>query len=168
MEAKLFVQVILNLTVNASDAMPDGGSLIMRTRNVTERESQKLAGAGVPLGEYVAIEVEDTGVGMSPEVMAKIFEPFFTTKAEGKGTGLGLAMVYGVVDQSGGSIFVESALGRGTTFTIYLPRTMGNTSEPPTTYAAQRRRAASAASGSTRSAATGIAPRRVKTSAARL
>ena len=117
-----FVRVIVNLSVNARDAMPDGGTLTIRARNVTERESQKLGHHGMPVGEYVLVEVEDTGSGMTPEVMAKIFEPFFTTKGVGKGTGLGLATVYGIVKQSGGSIYPESAPGRGTTFRVYLPR----------------------------------------------
>ena len=115
-------QAILNLAVNARDAMPDGGTLTVRTRNVTERESKKLDHTGMPPGEYVLIEVEDTGTGMPPEVMAKIFEPFFTTKAVGKGTGLGLATVYGIVKQTGGFIYPESTVGKGTTFRVYLPR----------------------------------------------
>ncbi len=115
--------VIINLCVNARDAMPKGGKLTIRTRNVTERESQKMSGVvGFTPGEYVLIEVADTGTGMSAEVMAKIFEPFFTTKGIGKGTGLGLASVYGVVKQSGGFIQPESEVGHGTTFKVYLPR----------------------------------------------
>ncbi|MFN0218450.1 MAG: response regulator [Hyphomicrobium sp.] len=115
--------VILNLSVNARDAMPGGGKLTISTRNVSERDSQKLAGVGgFTPGEYVVIEVADTGVGMSPEVMTKIFEPFFTTKAVGKGTGLGLASVYGIVKQSGGFILPESEIGKGTAFKVYLPR----------------------------------------------
>ncbi len=116
-------RIIINLAVNARDAMlPKGGRLTIRTRNVSERDSQKLAGQGVVRGEYVLIEVEDNGTGMTPEVMAKIFDPFFTTKAVGKGTGLGLASVYGIVQQTGGYIFPESTLGEGTTFRLYLPR----------------------------------------------
>ena len=115
--------VVLNLARNARDAMPDGGKLTIRTRNVTERESQKMSQtAGFLAGEYVLIEVEDTGTGMSADVMAKIFEPFFTTKGVGKGTGLGLASVYGIVKQSGGFILPESEIGKGTTFKVYLPR----------------------------------------------
>ena len=117
-----FVQVIINLAVNAKDAMPGGGSLAIRTRNMSERESLKLAELGVAAGEYVAIEVEDTGVGIEPEILGKIFEPFFTTKDVGKGTGLGLSTVYGIVKQTGGYVFAESELGRGTTFKVYLPR----------------------------------------------
>ena len=114
--------VIVNLAVNARDAMPDGGRLTIRSRNVGERESRKLEPQNLPIGEYVMIEVEDTGHGMTPEVQAKIFEPFFTTKTVGKGTGLGLATVYGIVKQTGGYVFVHSAPGKGTTFRVYLPR----------------------------------------------
>jgi two-component system cell cycle sensor histidine kinase/response regulator CckA len=117
-----FVQVILNLAVNARDAMPAGGCLTIRTRNISERESVKLGGSGVPAGEYVLIEVQDTGCGMSSEVVRKIFEPFFTTKDVGKGTGLGLSTVYGIVKQTGGYVFADSEVGNGTTFRVYLPR----------------------------------------------
>ena len=117
-----FDQVIMNLAVNAKDAMPTGGRLTVRTKNVTERESLKLRGFSIPAGEYVLIEVEDTGTGMSPEIMAKIFEPFFSTKDVGKGTGLGLSTVYGIVKQTGGYIFPESTPGKGTIFRVYLPR----------------------------------------------
>ena len=118
-----FVQVIINLAVNARDAMPDGGSPAPSARATSrERESLKLARPGVAAGEYVLIEVEDTGVGMTPEVMGKIFEPFFTTKEVGKGTGLGLSTVYGIVKQTGGYIFADSEVGKGTTFRVYLPR----------------------------------------------
>ncbi len=117
-----FVQALFNLITNAKDAMPDGGTLTIAARNVTERDSQKLGHREFAPGEYVMIEVGDTGHGMSPEVMDKIFEPFFTTKAIGKGTGLGLASVYGMVKQSGGYIYPDSEVGRGTTFRIYLPR----------------------------------------------
>ena len=117
-----FEQVVINLAVNARDAMPDGGRLTIRTRNISERESLKLADLNVTAGEYVLIEVEDTGVGMSAEVTGKIFEPFFTTKDVGKGTGLGLSTVYGIVKQTGGYVFAESEEGKGTTFRVYLPR----------------------------------------------
>ncbi|WP_083567013.1 PAS domain-containing sensor histidine kinase [Hyphomicrobium sp. CS1GBMeth3] len=117
-----FEQVIINLAVNARDAMPDGGTLSISTRNVSERESQKLDYHGMVVGEYVLVEVSDTGSGMSPEVMSKVFEPFFTTKGVGKGTGLGLSTVYGIVKQTGGFIYPESTVGRGTTFRVYLPR----------------------------------------------
>jgi two-component system cell cycle sensor histidine kinase/response regulator CckA len=119
-------QVLINLTVNAKDAMPEGGVVSIHTRNITERdsqrESQRPGQESMLEGEYVLIEVEDTGTGMSPDVRAKIFEPFFTTKGVGKGTGLGLATVYGIVKQSGGYIFVDSEVGSGTTFRVYLPR----------------------------------------------
>ena len=117
-----FDQVIMNLAVNAKDAMPDGGRLTIKTRNVTERESLKLRSLSVQPGEYLLIEVEDTGTGMTPEVMAKIFEPFFSTKEVGKGTGLGLSTVYGIVKQTGGYIFADSTPDKGTTFRVYLPR----------------------------------------------
>jgi two-component system cell cycle sensor histidine kinase/response regulator CckA len=117
-----FEHVIINLAVNARDAMPDGGHLAIRLRNVSERESLKLAGLGVAAGEYLLVEVEDTGVGIPPDVIGRIFEPFFTTKDVGKGTGLGLSTVYGIVKQTGGYIFADSEVGGGTTFRIYLPR----------------------------------------------
>ena len=117
-----FDQVVINLAVNAKDAMANGGTLTIRTSNVTERESQKLRATGLPVGEYVLVEVQDTGTGMSPEVLSKVFEPFFTTKGVGKGTGLGLATVYGIVKQSGGFIYADSEVGKGTTFRVYLPR----------------------------------------------
>jgi two-component system cell cycle sensor histidine kinase/response regulator CckA len=121
-----FGQVIINLAVNARDAMPDGGKLTIRTRNVTERESLRIddraAGQALERGEYVLVEVEDSGTGMSPEVLAKIFEPFFTTKGVGKGTGLGLSTVYGIVKQTGGYVLADSEPGKGTRFRVYLPR----------------------------------------------
>jgi two-component system, cell cycle sensor histidine kinase and response regulator CckA len=115
-------QVIINLAVNARDAMPEGGRLTVRTRNVTERESQRRASQGMAIGQYVMFEVEDTGTGMTPEVLKNIFEPFFTTKDIGKGTGLGLSTVYGIIKQTGGYVFAESEPGIGTTFQVYLPR----------------------------------------------
>ncbi len=115
--------VLLNLSGNAKDAMPSGGKLFIRSKNITERDSQKMSHVvGFTPGEYVMIEVEDTGTGMSQEVMDKIFEPFFTTKGIGKGTGLGLASVYGIVKQSGGFIQPVSEIGKGTAFKIFLPR----------------------------------------------
>jgi two-component system, cell cycle sensor histidine kinase and response regulator CckA len=117
-----FEHVIINLAVNARDAMPDGGTLTIRTRNVSERDSLKLADLGVTAGEYLLVEVEDTGVGIPSDVIGRIFEPFFTTKDIGKGTGLGLSTVYGIVKQTGGYIFADSEPGKGTTFRVYLPR----------------------------------------------
>ena len=115
--------VLLNLSGNAKDAMPTGGKLFIRSKNISERDSQKMSNiVGFTPGEYVMIEVEDTGTGMSQEVMDKIFEPFFTTKGIGKGTGLGLASVYGIVKQSGGFILPVSEVGKGTTFKVFLPR----------------------------------------------
>ena len=115
-------QVVINLAVNARDAMPDGGRLTVRTKNISERESQRIADKAIVCGEYVMIELEDTGVGMDQEIMGKIFEPFFTTKDIGKGTGLGLSTVYGIIKQTGGYIFADSKVGRGTVFRVYLPR----------------------------------------------
>jgi two-component system cell cycle sensor histidine kinase/response regulator CckA len=108
--------------VNARDAMPNGGKLAIRTANVTERDSLALGQHRVQPGEYVLIEVSDTGTGMAPEVMQKIFEPFFSTKEVGRGTGLGLSTVYGIVKQTGGHIIPESELGQGTVMRVYLPR----------------------------------------------
>jgi two-component system cell cycle sensor histidine kinase/response regulator CckA len=115
-------QVIVNLVVNARDAMPNGGTISIRSRNVAEAESQSLNYEGMPAGDYVLIEVQDTGTGMSAEILEKIFEPFFSTKELGKGTGLGLSTVYGIIKQTGGFIYPDSTVGRGTTFRIYLPR----------------------------------------------
>ncbi|MDE2364267.1 MAG: response regulator [Hyphomicrobiales bacterium] len=115
-------QVVVNLVVNARDAMPDGGKIVLRTANVQPAEC---AGFQEPLlapAEYVLLEVGDTGHGIPAELREKIFEPFFTTKEVGKGTGLGLSMVYGIVKQTGGFVFVDSAVGKGTTFRIFLPR----------------------------------------------
>ena len=115
-------QVVVNLVVNARDAMPNGGKIALRTRNVSEAEAADLAYAGMPPADYVLIEVEDTGTGMPPEILEKIFEPFFSTKELGKGTGLGLSTVYGIIKQTGGFIYPESVVGKGTTFKIFLPR----------------------------------------------
>jgi len=119
-------QVLMNLAANARDAMPFGGTLTISTSNVVMSSTEDSPRPVAP-GEYVRLEVRDTGSGISADVLPKIFEPFFTTKPEGKGTGLGLAMVYGVVQQSGGFVFVDSAPGEGAAFTIYLPRTKDRT-----------------------------------------
>jgi len=113
---------IINLVVNARDAMPSGGTVTIKTANQTVSGATALGAAIMPPGEYVRIEVTDTGTGMSKEIQSKIFDPFFTTKPVGQGTGLGLATVYGIVKQSGGFITVDSELGKGTSFGIYLPR----------------------------------------------
>jgi two-component system cell cycle sensor histidine kinase/response regulator CckA len=117
-----FEQVIINLAVNARDAMQDGGKLTIRTANVDERESRELGSRQMPPGEYVLIEVRDTGCGMNEEVKQKIFEPFFSTKEVGRGTGLGLSTVYGIVKQTGGYIYTDSEEGKGTRMRVYLPR----------------------------------------------
>jgi two-component system cell cycle sensor histidine kinase/response regulator CckA len=117
-----FEQVIVNLAVNARDAMPDGGKLVVRTSNMTAEDVARHSYKGMPVADYVAIEVTDTGTGIPAEIVDKIFEPFFSTKEVGKGTGLGLSTVYGIVKQTGGFIYVDSEAGRGTTFRIFLPR----------------------------------------------
>ncbi len=122
-------QVVINLAVNARDAMPEGGHLTLSTANLNLTQRLSRGHLVVEPGHYVTITVTDTGHGMPEEVQAHIFEPFFTTREVGKGTGLGLSMVYGIIEQSGGHIMFQSAPGQGTSFTIYLPRLESATSE---------------------------------------
>src|SRR6202034_617539 len=117
-----FEQVVVNLAVNARDAMPDGGRLQLRTTNVTARECERYHAKGMPAADYVLVEVRDTGTGIPESILGKIFDPFFSTKEVGKGTGLGLSTVYGIIKQTGGFVYVDSALHQGTTFRIFLPR----------------------------------------------
>jgi two-component system cell cycle sensor histidine kinase/response regulator CckA len=120
-----FEQVIVNLAINARDAMLGGGHLTIRTSNDHVSQPRIIAHETMPAGDYVRIEVHDTGTGIPPDVIGRIFEPFFTTKPIGAGTGLGLSTVYGIVRQTGGFIAVHSRIGRGTSFTIWLPRHRG-------------------------------------------
>jgi CheY-like chemotaxis protein len=115
-------QVVLNLVINARDAMPSGGSLAIRLRHVDAEQEIAVEGGRLAHGAYIVLEVEDTGIGMDEEVRRRIFEPFFTTKEPGRGTGLGLSTVHAIVQRSRGGIAVESRVGQGTTFRVYLVR----------------------------------------------
>jgi two-component system cell cycle sensor histidine kinase/response regulator CckA len=133
-----FEQVIINLAVNARDAMPEGGKLTLRTSNVAAAECRQLALKGMPPGDYVLVEVIDSGTGIPPNIIDHIFEPFVTTKEVGKGTGLGLSTVYGIVKQTGGFIYPESTIGKGTTFRIFLPRHVPTAEETPPAAASEQ------------------------------
>ena len=143
-----FETTLLNLVINARDAMPDGGTVRIVADNVVlgAEEAQKLE---VPAGDYVRVDVADSGSGIAPEHVPRLFEPFFTTKDAGKGSGLGLAMVHGFARQSGGTVTVSSEPGRGTTFSLFLPRAAEKAAQaapqPPRT----KRRRRHGASGST-------------------
>ncbi|HEU5059308.1 MAG TPA: ATP-binding protein, partial [Kofleriaceae bacterium] len=127
-EASQLEQMLMNLAVNARDAMPGGGRVEMAVTTADVRAERRVTTGLLQPGDYAVLTVTDTGTGMDAETMSRVFDPFFTTKPDGRGTGLGLSIVYGLVRQSGGAIHIESAPGRGATFTVYLPRSRR---EPP-------------------------------------
>jgi signal transduction histidine kinase len=129
-DANQLENAILNLALNARDAMPDGGKLTIETTNAELDERYAAENPGAPVGQFVMIAVTDTGKGMPPDVLARAFDPFFTTKASGQGTGLGLSQVYGFVRQSGGHVKIYSEIGVGSSVKIYLPRFLGEALEP--------------------------------------
>jgi two-component system cell cycle sensor histidine kinase/response regulator CckA len=133
-------QVIINLAVNARDAMGHGGTLTIRTSNATKTVPERYGDEEIPPGEYVRVDVADTGTGIPPDIIGRIFEPFFSTKAVGSGTGLGLSTVYGIVRQTGGFVQVDSLPGRGSTFTLLLPRWTGPAQEESADTSPARRR----------------------------
>jgi signal transduction histidine kinase len=139
-DATQIEQVILNLAVNSRDALPEGGQLTFSTRIVEVKTARVHVSAEMSAGEYAVLTVSDDGVGMDAETRSHVFEPFFSTKEQGKGTGLGLATVYGIVKQSGGYVWVESEVGKGTRFEIYLPVVEGPADSEPTAATAARQR----------------------------
>jgi two-component system cell cycle sensor histidine kinase/response regulator CckA len=151
-----FEQMIINLAVNARDAMPLGGKLTLRTSNVSRGDGAARQHKDMPAGDYVLVEVQDTGSGIAPEIIDKIFDPFYTTKDVGKGTGLGLSTVYGIVKQTGGFIYVESEVGKGTIFRIFLPRHVPAQDDAEVPQLPEATAPAIAAAGEMRGAATDL------------
>jgi two-component system cell cycle sensor histidine kinase/response regulator CckA len=147
-----FEQVIVNLAVNARDAMASGGRLRLRTSNVTAQDSERFHAKGMPAADYVLVEVSDTGTGIPAKIVDKIFEPFFSTKEVGKGTGLGLATVYGIIKQTGGFVYVDSVEYEGATFRIFLPRHVASAQEIAAERAGEAEAAAAAAEPGKRAA----------------
>ena len=144
---------LINLAINARDAMPGGGALTLRTRDVVMMPADLRGQDGAQPGDYVSVEVADTGVGMPPDVAARAFEPFFTTKPAGRGTGLGLSQLYGFAQQSGGFVRLDSTPGQGTTVRLFLPRLIaeaGTQVAPITRRSAPRVRAGPSSSSTTR------------------